>query len=147
MFLISTNKSSRTRFKKIEVHSNGITFICKTKKDIQSFPFEAIDKIHLSLNKRAVRSTYLYLFVVGCCVIMGFYYCSFILLLATLFFLLLVTSFLPYSCWMNLNRYPTYRLVIKLKTGNFFIKNISQAHKNDTIVMINHIKREKRLLR
>ncbi|MEY4433440.1 MAG: hypothetical protein RLZZ44_1574 [Bacteroidota bacterium] len=147
MFLNTTNKNSTTRFKKIEVHANGITLICKAKIGQQHISFDAIDKIYLSLNKRSVIMTYLYFSIVSCCIFIGLYWYSFIVLLATLFFLALVTSLLFYTYWINLNRYPTYRLVVKLKNGNFFIKNTSQARKEETISIINQIKKKMRLLR
>jgi hypothetical protein len=146
MFLNTTNTTTSIRFKKIEVHANGITLICKTKIGQQNIPFDAIDKIYLILNKRAVRTTYLYFSIVSC-ILIGLYWYSFIVLLATLFFLLLVTSLLRHKYWINLNRYPSYRLIVKLKNGNFFIKNITQARKEETISLINQIKKEKCLLR
>jgi hypothetical protein len=147
MFLNTSNTTNRTRFKKIEVHANGITLICKTKIGQQKIPFDDIDKIYLSLNKRSVIMTYLYFTIVSCFIFIELYWYSFIVLLATLFFLLLVTSLFLHKYWINLNHYPTYRLVVKIKNGNFFIKNISQLRKNETISMINKIKKEMRLLR
>jgi hypothetical protein len=146
MFLNTTNTTTSIRFKKIEVHANGITLICMTKIGQQHIPFDAIDKIYLILNKRAVRTTYLYFSIVSC-ILIGLYWYSFIVLLATLFFFLLVTSLLRHKYWINLNRYPSYRLIVKLKNGNFFIKNITQARKEETISLINQIKKEKCLLR
>lgn len=141
MFLYTTNTTNIIRFKQIEVHANGITLVCKAKIGLKEIPFDAIDKIYLSLNKRAVVSTYLYFSIVGCSIFIGLYWYSFIVLLATLFFLLLVTSLLRHKYWFNLNRYPSYRLIVKLKNGNFFIKNISQSRKDETIDLINRIKK------
>ena len=147
MFLNTTTTTTRIRFKKIEVHANGITLICKTKIGQQHIPFDAIDKIYLTLNKRSVIMTYLYFSIVGCCIFIGLYWYSFIVLLATISFLLLVTSWFCYTYWINLNRYPTYRLVVKLKNGSIFIKNTSQVRKEETISIINQIKKKMRLLR
>lgn len=147
MFLNTTTTRNRTRFKQIEVHSNRLILICKTKIGQKEVPFETIDKIHLTLNKRVLKSTYFYFVVVGSSIFMGWYSYSFMVLLAIFLFMVMITFFLHYKYWINLSSYPIYLLVVQLKNGNFFIKNISQAHKNDTIVMINHVKREKRLLR
>lgn len=142
MFLNTTNTTTRIRFKKIEVHANGITLICKTKIGQQNIPFDGIDKIYLTINKRAVIMTYLYFSIVGCCIFIGLYWYSFIVLLATLFFLLLVTSLLRHKYWMNWNKYPSCLLVIVLKNGNHFTKNIIPTHKSGTIDLINYVKKE-----
>lgn len=69
MFSNTTNTTIKIRFKKIKVHANGITLICKTKIGQQKIPFVEIDKIYLSLNKRAFIMTYLYFSIVGCCIL------------------------------------------------------------------------------
>lgn len=97
MFLNTTKPSTSTSFKKIEVHSNGIILICNTKKDNNSVPFEAIDTLHLTLDKRTVRLTYLYFFVVVSSIFFELYWYSLIVLLVTLFLLSVVTYLLHYN--------------------------------------------------
>lgn len=132
--------NTTTRFQKIMLHADGIQLQSKSNS-FSLIRYEAIDKIYLTTNKRAIGATYLYFLVVGFCVLFGWYWYSFVLLLMTIFFLLLGIYFLRFKYWLNWNKYPSCQLVIVLKNGNRFTNNIAPTNKSETIELINRVKK------
>lgn len=132
--------NTTTRFKKIVLHADGIQLQSKSNS-FSLIRYDAIEKIYLTTNKSTVGATYLYFSLVGFCVLFGWYWYSFLVFLVTFFFLLLGIYFLRFKYWMNWNKYPSCQLVIVLKNGNHFTKNIAPTHKSDTIDFINRVKK------
>lgn len=132
--------NTTTRFKKIELHADGIQLKSKSNS-FSLIRYDAIEKIYLTTNKSTVGATYLYFSLVGFCVLFGWYWYSFVVLLVTFYFLLLGISFLCFKYWINWNNYPNYQLVLLLKNGNQFTKNIAPTHKSDAIDLINRIRK------
>ncbi len=116
------------RFKKIVLICDGVQ-LKFSGTSVEKIPFNAIEKIYLTTNKRTRGATYLYLSLVGFCVLFVWYWYSFVVLLVTFYFLLLGISLLRFKYWLTWNKYPSCQLVIVLKNGNHFTKNIVQLIK------------------
>lgn len=128
------------RFKKIVLICDGVQ-LKFSGTSVEKIPFNAIEKIYLTTNKSPVGATYLYLSLVGFCVLFVWYWYSFVVLLVTFYFLLLGISLLRFKYWLTWNKYPSCQLVIVLKNGNQFTKNIAPTHKSDTLNLINRIRK------
>ncbi len=128
------------RFKKIVLICDGVQLKFRGTS-VEKIPFNAIEKIYLTTNKRTRGATYLYLSLVGFCVLFVWYWYSFVVLLVTFYFLLLGISLLRFKYWLTWNKYPSCQLVIVLKNGNHFTKNIAPTHKSDTLNLINRIRK------
>lgn len=128
------------RFKKIVLICDGVQ-LKFSGTSVEKIPFNAIEKIYLTTNKSPVGATYLYLSLVGFCVLFVWYWYSFVVLLVTFYFLLLGISLLRFKYWLTWNKYPSCQLVIVLKNGNHFTKNIAPTHKSDTLNLINRIRK------
>lgn len=132
--------NTTTRFQKIALHADGIQLQSKSNS-LSLIRYEAIEKIYLTTNKRVIGVAYLYFSLIGFCVLFGWYWYSFVVLLMTIFSLLLGVYFLRFKYWMNWNKYPSCQLVIVLKNGNRLTKNIAPTHKSDVVELINRVKK------
>lgn len=133
--------NTSNRFHKIDLHTDGIQLnINASSSDL--IPYDTLEKIYLTTNKSTIGATYLYLSLIGFCVLFGLYSYSFMILIAIIFFFLLGVLFLSFKYWMNWNIYPSCQLIIVLKNGNRFTKKIAPAYKSETVDLINRIKKQ-----
>lgn len=133
--------NTSARFHKIALHADGIQLNSKANSS-DLIPYKTIEKIYLTTKKKDHWATYLYLSLIGLCVLLGIYCYSFMVLMAIILFFLLGIIFFSFKYWMNWNVYPSCQLVIVLKNGNRFTKKIAPAYKSETVDLINRIKKQ-----
>jgi hypothetical protein len=132
--------SNTTRFHKIALNTHGIQLDLKANSS-DLIPYETIEKIYLSTDKTVKWYRILvFLFVFFCTILVVLCY-SYKIIIVYLFILLVFGSFLLYRHWGNWNKYPNIQLIIILNNGSRYHNNISPTNKNDTIKLINQIKK------
>ena len=121
------------KFTKVTLVKNGLILISeKNKKEI---PISEIDKVYITVDKIAPIYTFSYILLSIAFIRFSIWYLS-------LDMILIVPSLLIIAAGVKLNDYKSYGLKIYLKNGDYFKKQVSLKLKNDTIEVVNCIRKE-----
>ena len=121
------------KFTKVTLVKNGLILI--SKKNKKEIPISEIDKVYITVDKIAPIYTFSYILLSIAFIRFSIWYLS-------LDMILIVPSLLIIAAGVKLNDYKSYGLKICLKNGDYFKKQVSSKLKNDTIEVVNCIRKE-----
>jgi hypothetical protein len=126
--------TSTTKFESLTIAENGIVLQYEKKK-VSEIPFSELDKIYIKVYK--LKPIY-----------------GFLLVLLPMLFAFLCFEYVKLNIEMSValmgiiptvlktNRFQTFGLVIVLKDGSVFKKQVSKKLKSDTVELINKLKKK-----
>ena len=126
--------TSTTKFESLTIAQNGMVLKYEKKK-VSEIPFSELDKIYIKVYK--LKPIYCFLFVLFP---MLFAFLCFEYVKLNIEMSVALMGIIPTI--LKTNRFQTFGLVIMLKDGRVFKKQVSKKLKSDTVELINKLKKK-----